>query len=128
MVAPSSALILIRRCAGRGNLRRRFCFVSLPVFVMNLTMSNESQPLDRLLEQQRQQTLLKLESEAERTTAGSLALLVFSVIGLLASFLTIGPVPPWFLAAVILFLVALAFLIVAQLIHIRAALEKLNLK
>jgi hypothetical protein len=91
-------------------------------------MNYESPQLDRLQEEQRQQKFLKLQSEAERTSAGGLVLLVFSLVVTLPAFIFGGYGSPWFVAGGLFFLVALVYLIVGQLLHIRAALEKQGLK
>lgn len=76
----------------------------------------------------REREISKLQAEAERTTSTSLGLLVVSIVGLLFAYLKLGPGSAFFLGAGVLFLVAIAFLIVGQLLHIRAALEKIASK
>jgi VIT1/CCC1 family predicted Fe2+/Mn2+ transporter len=86
--------------------------------------------LDHLLENQRRREFLRLQNQAERTSIAAGFLFALGAIVLVIGFLmSSGPEPGMAIffggGAVSL---ALVFMVVAQLIHIRAGLEKLNLK
>jgi hypothetical protein len=96
----------------------------------HMTQDNPTQ-LERLLENQRHQEFLRLTNRAESASNASLFLLAVALLALLVAFFTPDNGMLRFFLFLIgggLFVFALILLVIAQLIHIRASLEKLSLR